>query len=63
MIIEFPTWANHGFENADGSASERHCCGCWSVKINQDEPFKPWIACNECGEVRSFGLPPGVVLS
>src|SRR6185437_3615415 len=31
-----------------------HCCGCWNVFIDSDDPFASYVICNECGEMRHF---------
>lgn len=56
MRITFKTTACHGTSNADGSNRD-HCCGCWSVSLDEDAPLRPLLECNECGEMREFVLP------
>lgn len=51
MIIQVRTMLHHA-HNADGTPRTKHCCGCWTVGFDVDEPAKPWMQCNECGETR-----------
>ena len=60
MKIEFETMSNHGQANPDGSIRQDHCCGCWNVKISDQNPLHPYLVCNECGETRTYLLPVGV---
>lgn len=54
--LKHPIW--HAFD-ADGSAREQHCCGCWEFHMPTSAPARIVAECNECGEVRD-GYFPGV---
>lgn len=40
-------WHSH---NADGTRRTEHCCGCWSVVLDDHL----YLQCNECGEKRDL---------
>lgn len=56
MIIEHKTMWHHD-RNADGTAREQHCCGCWHFIIDSDTSEKPYARCNECGDIRVAAFP------
>lgn len=56
MKVEVKTANNHSM-NRDGTERDPHCCGCWNICLDEDNPLVPYAQCNECGEIRGAVFP------
>jgi hypothetical protein len=56
MRVEAKTAINHDTQS-NGVAVDDHCCGCWHVVLDEDDPLHPYAKCNECGEIRMATFP------
>ena len=56
MKFEMKTLIHHAL-NEDGSTRTDHCCGCWNIILDEDDPLGPYAQCNECGEIRKATYP------
>lgn len=55
MTYTVHTMTNHTTD-VSGGVLAAHCCGCWNVVLDEEDPFRPKAICNECKEERTFAI-------